>query len=140
MSVISTLTRLLEGAVAGGLSIAGGRLLVAAGVAGVRVVDLDGAGGWRVLGGLGGIGTVLDVAATLVPGAGPRAGMVHAVTGAGRLVTAELRPDGALAPAESFDLPAGGYRLALDVDWTGNGRLWVDMGPAGAGAFDVRRR
>lgn len=133
-------TRLLEGAVAGGLSIAGGRLLVAAGVAGVRVVDLDGAGGWRVLGGLGGIGTVLDVAATLVPGAGPRAGMVHAVTGAGRLVTAELRPDGALAPAESFDLPAGGYRLALDVDWTGNGRLWVDMGPAGAGAFDVRRR
>lgn len=160
-------TRLLEGAATtGGLAIAGGRLFVAAGATGVRVVDIDGAGrgsddgdgtddagggvdggnrtadagGWRVLGGMGAVGTVLDVAATLVPGTGPRAGMIYAITGEGRLVTAELRPDGALAPAESFDLPAGGYRIALDVDRLGYGRLWVDMGAAGASAFDVRRR
>jgi hypothetical protein len=115
----------IGGGVAGGLTVAGDHLLIAAGAAGLRVVDL--AGGWRELDQLGGIGWALDVVAD--------GNMAYAATGDGRLVSVELGRDGALILADSLPLPAGGSKLVLD----GN-RLWVEMGAAGANSFEIRRR
>lgn len=110
-------THAIEGGLAGGIVVCWGhRLLIAAGTAGLRVVDP--AARWRELGRQEGIGRVLDVVADDM--------MAYAVTGEGRLVAVELRPDGAIHSASDLPLPTGGRRLALDGD-----RLWVDRGDGG---------
>ncbi|MBK7781759.1 MAG: hypothetical protein IPJ58_13525 [Ardenticatenia bacterium] len=115
-------TQAVEGGLAGGIAAWGHRLLIAAGTAGLRVVDP--ADGWRELARLEGIGRVLDV---VVDG-----GMAYGVTGEGRLIVVELRADGSIAPAGDLPLPTGGRRLALDGD-----RLWVDRGDGGASWFEI---
>jgi hypothetical protein len=115
-------THTVEGGLAGGIAAWGDRLLIAAGTAGLRTVDPT--DGWRELGRLEGLGRVLDV---VVDG-----GMAHAVTGEGRLLAVDLRPDGSIDPAGDLPLPTGGRRLALDGD-----RLWVDRGDGGVSWFEI---
>jgi len=118
-------THSIEGGLAGGITAWWGhRLLIAAGTAGLRVVDP--ADRWRELGRLEGVGRVLDVVADGI--------MAYAVTGEGRLVAVELRPDGAIHSVSDLPLPPGGRRLALDGD-----RLWVDRGDGGASWFEIGR-
>ncbi len=115
-------THTVEGGLAGGIAAWGDRLIIAAGTAGLRVVDP--ADLWRELGRLEGLGRVLDV---VMDG-----GMAYAVTGEGRLVAVDLRPDGSIDPAGEQPLPTGGRRLTLDGD-----RLWVDRGDGGASWFEI---
>ncbi len=115
----------IDGGAAGGLAVSGDHLLVAAGDAGLQVVDL--AGGWRPLGGLSDIGYAMDVVVD--------SGMAYAVTGDGRLIAAELGRDGSLTLTDRLRLPAGGHKLIVDGD-----RLWVDLRSAGASLFEIHRR